>query len=206
MKPNSNLYLYYGPMFSGKSKKLIEVYNSLKLEKIIFKPKIDTRSKNFVISREGGKIEAISIQKIEDIYSYLENIDIKDIFFDEMFMLEGNINNVVDDLLLKNYRIHIASLDKNYLGNEFIEIKKLIKKTPEYNKHKLFGRCHICNMPSNWTVRLVDGYLDSDKSPEIIVDDDNKKVIYETRCDNHKFTEKILEQEKIYKDSEAIYN
>ncbi|BDV03387.1 MAG: thymidine kinase [Candidatus Hepatoplasma scabrum] len=205
MKSNSNLYLYYGPMFSGKSKKLIEVYNSLKLQKIIFKPKIDTRSKNFVISREGGKIEAIPVDKIEEIYSYLENIDIRDIFFDEMFMLEGNLNAVIDDLLLKNYRVHIASLDKNYLGNEFIEIKKLIKKTPEFNRHKLFARCHICNMPSSWTVRLTDGYLDNDKSPEIIIDDDSRKVIYETRCDEHRFTEKILEHKEIYKDSEHIY-
>lgn len=193
-------------MFSGKSKKLIEVYNSLKEKKIIFKPKIDTRGKNFVISRDGGKVEAIPLKNIKEVYKYLENIDIEDIFFDEMFMLEGDINIVIDDLLLKNYRLHVASLEKNYLGNDFLEIKKLIKKSPEYNRHHLFARCHICNMPSAWTVRLINNHLDNDKSPEIIVDDQEDQIIYESRCDEHRFTEKILNQEvKIYEDSEIFY-
>ncbi len=184
---NRNLYTYFGPMFSGKSKKLVIVYHSLSDTKAIFKPLIDTRDEVLIQSRHGEHAIAIPLKNIEDIFDHVESpIKQKHLFFDEAFMFDGDFVKIVKQLLAQDYYVHVAGLDTNYLGKPFVAMQTLIKMTPECNKHKLHGWCHICNKPSNWTVRLTNGVLDGPDTPLIVVDDGRTNTVYQTRCDKHK--------------------
>ncbi len=184
---NRNLYTYFGPMFSGKSEKLVTVYHSLSDPKAIFKPSIDTRDEVLIKSRHGEQAIAIPLKNIEEVFNYLKTPKKEmHLFFDEVFMFGGDLVETVKKLLELGYFVHIGGLDTNYLGNPFVETQILISMTPECNKHKLHGWCHICNKPSNWTVRLTNGVLDGPETPLIVVDDGRNDTIYQTRCDEHK--------------------
>lgn len=171
-------------MFSGKSKKLVQVYKSIKDDKIIFKPVLDTRNRYLVQSRDGEKALAIPVTNIETVLDMVTKNHLH-IFFDEIFLFSGNIFTTITSLLERGYIVHIAGLNYDYRGEEFPVVTKLIHITPEYNRHSLHGWCHICNKPSDWTVRFTNGKLDDVNSPLIVIDDGNHNVVYQTRCKEH---------------------
>lgn len=180
-----NLTLIYGPMFSGKSKKLIEIYNSINAKKLVFKPELDTRNKDVVKSRDGEEINAHSLKDISEVYHYLKKNKAKNLFFDETFMFSGNIISTIIDLLEKKYRIFIATLDTNYLGVNFKNIYNLFFLVEKENLIRLYSKCNKCNNQAKWSIRITNGVIDDGKSPVILADDKNNNSYYETRCDKH---------------------
>ena len=127
------LQLISGPMFSGKSKQLIKIFNSLIIEiedfssKVkIFKPKIDIRSKN-IESRVGWSIKSEVIDSSEEILKKITK-HTKYIFIDEFQFFDNTFYKVIEKLLLKGIDVYVSGLDNDFKRNEFkryTELKKL---------------------------------------------------------------------------------
>ena len=80
-----------GSMFSGKTEELIRRIKRAKIanQKIkVFKPVIDSRSKNFIESHDESKLECIEVKSSNEILKKIDNCDVVAIdeaqFFDDL--------------------------------------------------------------------------------------------------------------------------
>ena len=116
-----------GSMFSGKTEELIRRIKRAKIanQKFkVFKPSIDSRSKNYIESHDESKIESTEVKNSSDILDRVENCDV--VAIDEAQFFDDEIVNVCNQLANKGIRVIIAGLDMDYLGNPFGPIPNLM--------------------------------------------------------------------------------
>ena len=116
-----------GSMFSGKTEELIRRIKRAKIanQKFkVFKPTIDSRSKNYIESHDESKIESTEVKNSSDILDRVENCDV--VAIDEAQFFDDKIVNVCNQLANKGIRVIIAGLDMDYLGNPFGPIPNLM--------------------------------------------------------------------------------
>ena len=116
-----------GSMFSGKTEELIRRIKRAKIanQKFkVFKPTIDSRSKNYIESHDESKIESTEVNNSSDILDRVENCDV--VAIDEAQFFDDEIVNVCNQLANKGIRVIIAGLDMDYLGNPFGPIPNLM--------------------------------------------------------------------------------
>ena len=159
-----NINVYTGPMKSGKSSTIISEANSLMNhgEKVqVFKPAIDDRfGTDVVMDRNGNKIEAINISKIEDIEKY----DADSYFIDEFQFLNGNLNTI-EKLAEKGKKFYIAGLNLTAEKKIFGKMGDLINLS---NNVKVFtARCDCCGKDAIYT------YCSAKKDGDILVGNDD---------------------------------
>ena len=172
-KEPGKLIFFYGPMFSGKTNNLIETIEHSTNEKLIFKPMIDTRSKN-IRSRTGKKIETIIISDPSEI---IENLlfGTQEIFIDEVHFFDLSLIDVLNDILERSIDVYASGLDLDY-KQEMFEISEELIKIADFPV-RLFARCHICFKPSAYSVRTTNNKIVIDKSvPQILIDDDSRNL------------------------------
>jgi len=144
----SYLELIVGPMFSGKTSKLLEIYKQCKFCNInvqIINHKSDTRYDDKLLSSH-DKIMAPCIQteKLKDIWNdnksdKLKNAEVILInegqFFDDLF-------DIVLDMLKQNKKVYVCGLDGDFQRKKFGQILDLI---PLCNKiYKCTSLCSLC--------------------------------------------------------------
>ena len=109
-----------GSMFSGKTEELIRRIKRAKIanQKIkVFKPIIDSRSKNFIESHDESKLECIEVKSSNEILKKIDNCDV--IAIDEAQFFDDLIVPVCNKIANNGIRVIIAGLDMDYLGNPF---------------------------------------------------------------------------------------
>ena len=109
-----------GSMFSGKTEELIRRIKRAKIanQKIkVFKPEIDSRSKNFIESHDESKLECIEVKSSNEILKKIDNCDV--IAIDEAQFFDNQIVSVCNKIANNGIRVIIAGLDMDYLGNPF---------------------------------------------------------------------------------------
>ena len=109
-----------GSMFSGKTEELIRRIKRAKIanQKIkVFKPVIDSRSKNFIESHDESKIKCIEVKSSNEILKNIDNCDV--IAIDEAQFFDDQIVSVCNKIANNGIRVIIAGLDMDYLGNPF---------------------------------------------------------------------------------------
>jgi len=109
-----------GSMFSGKTEELIRRIKRAKIanQKFkVFKPTIDSRSKNYIESHDESKLESTEVKYSSDILDKVENCDV--VAIDEAQFFDDGIVSVCNDLANNGIRVIIAGLDMDYLGNPF---------------------------------------------------------------------------------------
>jgi len=109
-----------GSMFSGKTEELIRRIKRAKIanQKIkVFKPIIDSRSKNFIESHDESKLECIEVKSSNEILKKIDNCDV--IAIDEAQFFDDQIVSVCNKIANNGIRVIIAGLDMDYLGNPF---------------------------------------------------------------------------------------
>ena len=109
-----------GSMFSGKTEELIRRIKRAKIanQKIkVFKPIIDSRSKNFIESHDESKLECIEVKSSNEILKNIDNCDV--IAIDEAQFFDDEIVSVCNKIANNGIRVIIAGLDMDYLGNPF---------------------------------------------------------------------------------------
>ena len=109
-----------GSMFSGKTEELIRRIKRAEIanQKIkVFKPVIDSRSKNFIESHDESKLECIEVKSSNEILKKIDNCDV--VAIDEAQFFDDQIVSVCNKIANNGIRVIIAGLDMDYLGNPF---------------------------------------------------------------------------------------
>jgi thymidine kinase len=162
---NYILELIVGPMFSGKTTRLIERYNELiKSGKkcIAINYALDTRyGENKIVSHDGLNIDCLSIKDLDEI-----SIDLNDnnsdfskaeyILINEAQFFTNLKTNIMYLINISKKNVILCGLDLDYKREKFGELMDLgsIATKIEY----LRGKCNTkkCNYPSQFTHRLVE--------------------------------------------------
>ena len=168
-----------GSMFAGKTEELIRRINRIQYAKkqvLVFKPHIDTRySEGDVVSHNNSRTKSIMIKNAKEIFSYL-NEGIYAVAIDEAILGE-ELLEVAEILADQKYRVIMAGLDKDFRGEPFGIMPKLLARA-EYVT-KLQAICHVCGAPATRTQRLIDGKPAHYDDPIILV---GATEHYEARC------------------------
>jgi thymidine kinase len=172
-------------MFSGKSEELLRRLNRLKyadVDFLLFKPKIDTRTKKTVKSRDGRKNIAITVSSSREIVQYVRkhSSEIPVIGVDEAQFFDDELGDVCELLANSGHIIYVAGLDLDFRGEPFKPMLTVMAYAEQITK--LTAICTECGAPATRTQRLIDGEPASYYSPLIKVGDVEK---YTARCRHH---------------------
>ena len=116
-----------GSMFSGKTEELIRRIKRAKIanQKFkVFKPTMDSRSKNYIESHDESKLASTEVKHSSEILNNIEDCQV--VAIDEAQFFDDGIVNVCNQLANKGVRVIIAGLDMDYLGNPFGPIPNLM--------------------------------------------------------------------------------
>ena len=116
-----------GSMFSGKTEELIRRIKRTEIanQKFkVFKPTIDSRSKNYIESHDESKLESTEVKHSSEILNNVENCHI--VAIDEAQFFDNGIVDVCNQLANNGIRVIVAGLDMDYLGNPFGPIPNLM--------------------------------------------------------------------------------
>ena len=143
-----------GPMFSGKSEKLIDVYNKIynKETVIVFNPSKDKRDGTYIRTR--GNSVKVPAKVIQDYKEILDYIDYKVVLIDEAQFIKGNSKILSYLSEVKRCDIYVAGLTLTSeqlifgsLANILLSADRVINLT---------ASCHYCGRPAKFTKCLVD--------------------------------------------------
>ena len=157
------LTLIYGPMFSGKTTKLIELYNinvsNYGQEKCIaFNYKLDTRyGINQIITHDGKKIDCISIISIDD---FINNEKTRPLILNAQFIFinEAQFFKNIDSTVLHLHNILkkdviLCGIDLDFKRNKFGTMMNLVSSATKV--YALKGTCKLCKGASQFSHRTV---------------------------------------------------
>lgn len=176
------LKMYVGPMFSGKSTKLlqqVERYKYANKEVICFKPAMDNRytKEGLIMTHSGMQVPCILVNTGQDIIEYLSNKKVPDaIAIDEAFMIDDVCNACLYFLYNKRIDVIISTLDLSSSLTTFEEVSNLLSHATHVKKCKAV--CTVCGQDASYTMRKEEF---SDTSLIHVGGDD----IYEARCLKH---------------------
>jgi len=169
---NSYLELFIGPMYAGKTSKLLDIYKQCKFCNIsvtVINHSTDTRYHNTMMSTH-DKIMIPCIQtihlsdvwnysKVDEIYTDESENHIKLRNSDVILINEGqffeDLYDTVVDMLNNNKQIYICGLDGDFQRNKFGQILDLIPLCDKVTK--LTSLCSICKngAPGIFSMRLT---------------------------------------------------
>lgn len=150
------LELIIGPMFSGKTTFIIDLYNNLqegiaalnKNEILVINSHLDNRyDKENLVSHKGFKIPCIKTDKLENL------VQNKDINFTNISVILINEAQFFPDLIVfvrycleNNKKIYVSGLDGDFKQNKFGSIIDLIPLCDSVKKLKaICGNCQKAN-------------------------------------------------------------
>jgi len=148
--------LILGPMFSGKSTRLIEV-----IRKSVFKAKktimvkfiSDKRysDKSEVVTHDLIKYDSIECKNLRECFDILKTYDVIGIDEGQFF---SDLVEVSEELSLLNKRVIIAALNGDFRMEPFPVIAKIISKADKIKLLKAF--CFHCHKDARFSLRIVE--------------------------------------------------
>jgi len=153
------LTVILGPMFSGKTSFLINLYkNNVKNNKntLVINHILDNRYGNKGMSNHNKEtIDCIKMENLKDIYMILNNP--KNPRYNTILINEGqffkDLYNVVYTLLLSNYKIYVCGLNCDSNMEKFGTILDIIPLADDILKLKSI--CKLCGKNGSFTKRLI---------------------------------------------------
>lgn len=177
----SYLNIIIGPMFSGKTTELINLYtNSIYNKKVIINHNIDKRytDESSVTSHDKVSLPAISMTQLDDILHNDIILSNEEFYIDESQFFP-DLFKVVTKLLDYNKRIFLCGLDGDFKKIPFND-GEILKLIPYCNDiQKLHAKCYICGQNASYTKRLV-----KNNNEQILVGTDE---MYQPSCYIHHF-------------------
>ncbi len=179
------LIVITGPMFSGKTSRLIEFLERERFagrKVILFKPEIDKRyAENKVKTHKGIELDATVVRTnkagVKAIYDVSSDYDVIGVdeaqFWDDDSGLEEALNN----LAFMKKRVYVSTLNKDYKGVPFGVSERLLAYADEI--YSLTAVCTKCGEDAVFSQRMIDGVEES--GPRIVV---GGKEAYQPRCRN----------------------
>ena len=196
---SSYLELIIGPMYSGKSSHIVEIYNQCKFCNIpvaVINHSIDKRyDEKLLTTHDQIKIPCIQTTKLSTIWDYKDI----DSHFDEnsnkhiilrsadvILINEGqffeDLYEVVIDMLKYNKRVYICGLDSDFERKKFGQILDLIPLCDKVNK-----LTSLCSQCKDGTLGIFSMRLTSEKQQTLVGSDNYIPVCrkcYENKNDN----------------------
>lgn len=163
--------LYTGPMFSGKTSSLIEIYNNMWNKDIIkvFKPKIDDREFGILKSRNSKEpINAILVSSLEEMNEYIDK-KTKVIFIDEAQFLEGPAVYLLIWSMIYDIDLYISGLNMTSELKPFGIMPELMSIADEIVYYH--GHCYFCNKKAQYTMFM------GSKKDDILVGDNQQGYV-----------------------------
>ncbi|WP_031488878.1 thymidine kinase [Ureaplasma canigenitalium] len=155
-----SIHLIVGPMFAGKTTEMIrrlERFDYADVGYYVFKPKIDTRTCDQILSRNGKSMKSIEITEPFEILDYIMNHDPKQIVrviaVDEAQFFNDNLIEVANLLAENNYVVLISGLDKDFRGESFGPMSGLMTYADQITK--LSAVCTECGADATYSLRKV---------------------------------------------------
>ena len=145
-----------GPMFSGKSTRLIEIirkYTFKAKNTIMIKFQTDKRysDKKEVVTHDLTKYDSIECQKLNDCFSKLINYDVIGIDEGQFF---PDLVEICEKLVLLKKIIIVAGLNSDFRMEPFPVIGKLISKADKIKLMKAY--CFNCHNDAKFSLRIVE--------------------------------------------------
>ena len=191
MNQNSKLDIILGPMFSGKTTKLLEIMDALDREGIKYfavKPQIDDRyvennENNYIISHNLKKKECKVSSNLKDVFkeisanrtiSSTRSDSIQYVIIEEGQFFQHLYNFCLLCLEKLNINVIVTGLDGDYQRKPMGEILDLVPIANTVTK--LASKCNVCQQEAIFTHRIVN---DSD---QVLIGGSDK---YIPLCRNH---------------------
>jgi thymidine kinase len=178
--------VFTGPMFAGKTSKIIECWNSTNLPKYAFKFISDIRYEQNIqdrkiVSHNENKMPAIGISKCIEITDYINTNEPDIVIFIDEGQFLHDIYQWIFELAPKNIsQIFISGLDYDIFGNHFSEeFAKLITDANEC--HTLTAKCFKCQSPACYT-QFIDNNSIMRLDGNILIGGSEQ---YQPVCHNH---------------------
>ncbi|KAB8140514.1 thymidine kinase [Chloroflexia bacterium SDU3-3] len=172
-----------GCMFSGKTEELIRRLHHVSIARqklAAFTPRRDTRyAIGNLVSHNGVKIEAYTIDSVNDIYRHLDP-SVKVVAIDELHFLDDTPENIVQvcqDLADQGRRVIVAGLDQDFRAQPFPAMAQLMSIAEQVDK--LYAICVSCGAYATRSQRLINGQPAPIEAPTIAV---GGLELYEARC------------------------
>lgn len=181
----AKLYFRYGAMNSGKSTILMQVaynYEERGMKVAIFKPEIDSKGDNKIVSRIGLEREVDHIiKKNEDVFEYYEeqvSDDVCCIIVDEVqFLKKEQIDQLMQIVVIHNIPVICYGIRTDFKTNGFEGSSRLLEIAHSIEEMKTICRC---GSKAIFNSRLVDG-IPSFSGDQVEIDN-NTKIVYESVC------------------------
>lgn len=169
-----------GSMFAGKTEELLRRVRRLEYAKkniVVFKPLMDNRyADNEVVSHNNTRTKSVNISLSRQIFDHVdEETDV--VAIDEIQFLDEEAVAIVDYLANRGIRVIVSGLDKDFRGEPFSFMPKLVA-IAEYVT-KLTAICVKCGAPATRTQRIVNGKPAKYNDPIVLI---GAEESYEARC------------------------
>ena len=156
MIQGGKIKLILGPMFSGKSTRLVETvrkytYKNKKtvLVNFIFDKRYSENSQ--IVTHDLNKYDSLSCQLLGEIYDQIKNYDVIGIDEGQFY---SDVVNVSEKLAYNGKIVIIAALSGNFKMEPFETVSKLISKADKIKLMKAY--CFYCHKVAGFSLRIVD--------------------------------------------------
>ena len=160
-------------MFSGKTEELIRRLRRAQIARQsvgIFKPRVDSRfSHDHIVSHSELRMASQIVKSADEILESSTDHDVVGI--DEAQFFDDSLLETCGKLAAQSKRVIVAGLDKDFRGEPFGPMPKLLTEV-EYIT-KTLAICVVCGNPANYSQRL------SREKDQVVIGETDK---YEARC------------------------
>ena len=172
LKPNGYLELIIGPMYSGKTSKLLEIYKQCTFCDIsvcVINHSLDKRYHSSMLSsHDKNMIPCLNVDNLSSLWLNTEDSEDKFIRNAEVILInEGqffrDLHYVVNDMLKNNKVVYVCGLDGDFERKRFGELLDLIPLCDKVTK--LTSLCSICK---NGTAGIFSKRLTNETEQTII--------------------------------------
>jgi len=196
MEERGEIYVFSGPMFSGKTKHLVNALLEYDDYRAV-KPDMDDRySMTEIISHDGEKVAARSVP-VDDIYHAVRDMELSEVDalgIDESQFFEGDIVEAVDYAAEKGVDVYIAGLEKDFRREDFGAVPELIDMSDHYKE--LYSDCAVCGEKAQHSQRLIEGEPARYDDSVVLV---GAEESYEPRCGKHHVVRPPEDEENVRK-------
>lgn len=126
---NRELVVFTGPMWSGKSTRLVGAIERHRLRETkvaCFKPVIDSRySESAIVTHSGASMAAIAVSNGDEILRIVRSERPEVIAVDEAFMIDG-VSQALIDIFRSGISVYVSSIELSANLHAFHEVEKIL--------------------------------------------------------------------------------
>lgn len=156
MASNPEFVIFAGPMFGGKTSRMLAALDRAKYQSKniqAFKPRMDHRyAEEKIVTHAGHSWQAKCVSEGEEILEHTDGIDV--IAVDEAFMIDG-IADVLIELFQKGKTVYASTIQLSAMGVEFAEVQSMFPWATRIEVCPAV--CSLCESDAYYTVAKIKG-------------------------------------------------